>query len=211
VERIMTLPPEQQEERLREWVLGYEARMIRLAEIVEQPYGEALPAIRRLDEEKEKLQEGELPRGANPLIPILVPTMEKLYQRFLLAEAQYDILGILSAGALYRAQAGRWPVNTEELAEVTTMSIPHDPFTGDEYYYKLIQVRPRIAARAPKWLARETDHAYQVDITRRRNEDQARYEEAAKRMRAARAQQIMRRMQEQEAGGTGVEDAVPLK
>jgi hypothetical protein len=212
VERIMTLKPAEQKERLREWVLEYEAHMIRLAEAVELPYREALPKIRAMDAQRDELQKGELPRGANPLIPILVPVVEKMHERFLLARAQYDMMALLSYAAHYRAQAGRWPVNLEEVAEAAGSKLPEDPYIGDAYYYKLVHIRPRIIARVPKWIAK-TDHPYKMDVSRRRNVDQEVYEQAAEQIAFERSNEIMRqqRRSNQAGGASALESPVPLR
>jgi hypothetical protein len=184
MERLVTLTPDKKLRRLHNWVMDYESWLIRLGDAVDQPYKTGIRAVRKMDKEKEELASSD-DGGANPLIPLLVPTMDNFYESFLLAEGQLDMAAILTYAAVYRAQMGRWPVSLEELHGEVRRRLPKDPFTGEEFYYKLIRVRPRIVTRAPKWMARK-DLVYTLDVSARKEADEMNFGRAVRGTSAAR-------------------------
>ncbi|MBN1268637.1 MAG: hypothetical protein JXB04_03540 [Kiritimatiellae bacterium] len=182
IDRLTTLDADRKRQRLQEWVMDYESRMIRLGDAVGQPYATGLRLVREMDAEAKALAEEPLPPGANPLVGLLVPQVERLYESVLLCEAQIDMIAILSAAALHRADAGRWPVNLEEIRKHYRRRLPRDPFSGEDFYYTLVQVRPRIVTRVPRWIARKASLIYVLDVTARRTHDEELVTAAARRI-----------------------------
>ncbi len=167
VDRLMSLPPNRKAERLQKWVMDYEDRMIRMAAACDRPFAQGISTLRRLDAENKALRTKTLPPDANPLIPLLVPEITPLYRRFTLAEGQFRAARVLTGAAAYRAAHGRWPVNLDEMHDP---ALPHDPFSGEPFYYKLVQVQPYLIIRIPKRLAARQGLVYQFDFARRQRE-----------------------------------------
>lgn len=163
VDRLVTLDPKRKQERMKQWVAGYRRHMLALAEAVDQPFQDALSAIQRLDAQKAAMEKKPPKEGANPLIPLLVPTMAGAYQKFVLAEAQYDMASILCPAALYRAETGAWPPDLEALSRFANRVFPKDPFSGEEYHYRLSRGSPMLTTRVPKTLANRPGMIYSLE------------------------------------------------
>jgi hypothetical protein len=178
VDRLITLSNDDRQRRLREWVMDYEAHMIRLSEVVDWSYRDAVSELRRMDKELAKLKK-HVPAGANPLLPLLVPEVTEAYERFVLAEAQFRMIGIMVRATAYRAEDGRWPVSLKECAGRRPPAWFTDPFSQKPFYYKLVHVMPRVATRVPRWMAdKERKLLYILDAYRRIQEDDEAFEEA---------------------------------
>jgi hypothetical protein len=180
IDKLVTLSPQRKERRLQDWVMEYESWMIRLADAMQQPYDKAHDLLEDLTREKEKLKAKEDAPGVNPLIPLLVPSLDEVYDRFMLAEAQFSMARILTMAGLYRARNGRWPIDLQEIETVTIRPLPDDPFNDKSFYYKLVKLRPRIITRVPRWLARNDGYIYLADLARRRKQDERRFADAYK-------------------------------
>jgi len=178
IDKLVTLTPDRKERRLQDWVMNYETRMIRLAEATEEPYRKAVTILSKLDKIKNEMKANEDAPGVNPLIPLLVPSMEKVYQRFELAEAQFGMARIITLAALYRARNNRWPVKLAEIRPLARKPLPEDPFSEKPFYYKLVSLRPRMITRLPRWMAKDNDLLYSLNLAKRRRNDAQRYQEA---------------------------------
>lgn len=180
VEKLMTLDPQKKKERLKGWVDDYRKRMNALAAAVDLPFTAGLPRIRQLDEQKEAVQPSAPAPGDNPLVPLLVPTAAEMYQRFLLAEAQFDMLQILCAAAAYRADKDSWPANVDEISQHARRMMPRDPFSGDKFYYRLERGMPVLITRVPKWMMSRKGYSYLLGIHQRLRTDEENTVNAAK-------------------------------
>ncbi|HDL77279.1 MAG TPA: hypothetical protein ENG36_00730 [Lentisphaerae bacterium] len=191
VDRLLAVEGAEREELLRRWVMDYESRMIRLADAVERPYLKGISIVRTMDRHRETLVRagGSLPAGANPLVPLLQPSMERVYQRMLLAEGQIEALRLLCAASIYRSGKGRWPLSTAELYQGKEQRVPRDPFSGQELYYRLVRSRPRIVIRVPRWMARGEMFHYIFDLSEIRERQQRNLESLVKRIRLTAAGQ----------------------
>jgi hypothetical protein len=168
VEKLATLDETRKSERLQEWVANYRARMAALAKNLELPYAQGVGVIREMDRKKIMLQKDPT-GGSNPLVPLLVPRAFEMYQRFLLAQAQFACAEILCTAALYRAEHGAWPPSLDELALYAQRTFPPDPFGGTPLHYRLADDAPRLIIRVPRWIASNRSLLYDVflaDISR---------------------------------------------
>ena len=181
VEKLMTLDPQKKQQRLRGWVDDYRKRMNALAVAVELPFTAGLPRIRQLDERKEAIQAGA--PGDNPLVPLLVPTAAEMYLRFLLAEAQFNMLHVLCAAAVYRADTGSWPGDIDTISQHAHRAMPTDPFSGDKFYYKLERGMPVLITRVPKRMMSQEGYVYVLGIDQRRKTDEERTMNAVRSIR----------------------------
>lgn len=191
MEQLVTLERKRKEQRLREWLDDYARRMRALAEACEMPYGQGVMRLREMDKEKAAM-ENDPSGGENPLVPLLVPTLDEIYQRFLLAEAQFDLCRILVGAALFRAETRVWPGSLDEISQYTHEDLPRDPFTGEYFYYRLSRDMPYVAVRVPKWMARRRDLLYRVNLGRRRILDEEAVDEAIEQMREDRRAEMLR-------------------
>jgi len=182
VDRLMAVEGDRRRRRLQRWVMDYEARMIRLAAAVEKPYLEGIRKIRAMDRERARLVRsgGDLGPDENPLVPLLQPEMERVYQRMLLAEGQLEVLRLLSAGASYRVREGRWPLNREEIKGVFGGRPPCDPFSGEPLFYHLVRAQPRVVIRVPRWMARQRGLRYVWDLSEMQERGRRRLEKFIK-------------------------------
>ncbi len=178
VEKLITLPKEKKAQRLLGWVKDYRDRMKLLASAFDKPFAAGLPVIQRSDAEKAAMQDALSHGGDNPLVPLLMPTAAELYQRFLLAEAQFDMANILCASAEFRAESGLWPANLQELSQFSHRVFPKDPFSGKDYYYTTHRGFPLIITRVPKTLAGRAGLKYEIDLSTRRLHDEQRHRAA---------------------------------
>lgn len=183
VERLMALDAKGREQRLREWLKDYGRWVEELAAAAEMPFDRGLPRIQRLDARRVKMAQ-DAAGGDNPLIPLLVPEFETLYQRFLLAEAQFDVADLLCLIATFRAETGSWPDSLAELRPLLGYrNLPRDPFSSREFYYKNARRGPVLIIRVPRRMADGDQHFYEVDIGRRKEKDDTVAEAAAKQIR----------------------------
>ena len=172
VERLMTLDPDRKAERLAEWVAGYEAHMRALSEAATKPYAVGVYTIQELDAQRNSLKDAPQEDMVNPLVPLLAPTIEKTYERILLAEGHFTLADVLSATALYRASTKDWPKSLEDLSKFVGRPFGRDPYTGQIIQYALKRNYPVLALRAPRWLAKDPNILYQVNLGTRLNKDQ---------------------------------------
>jgi hypothetical protein len=200
VEQLMTLSPEAKTERLELWVEGYRAHMLALAEACAKPYRVGLYPILDLDKEKEAALKAR-GKAENPLIPLLVPSMEKAYERFLLAEANFTMADILCAAALYRADLDAWPPDLEALSKFIARDFERDPFSGAQVQYKLKSRMPILGIRAPRWLAKQPQSVFRATLVSRRQDDMSKVAELKKQMASEARKNKIRELQE---------DAVPV-
>jgi hypothetical protein len=171
IEKLMTLDPQTKQQRLKGWVDDYRQQMDALAAAVDLPFAPGLTRIRQLDEQRESVQADASAPGDNPLVPLLVPTATEMFQRFLLAEAQFDMLHILCAAAAYRAKTGSWPGDMNTISRYTQQVMPKDPFSGDKFYYKLEHGMPVLITRVPKRMMSREQYSYFLGIDQRRKTD----------------------------------------
>jgi hypothetical protein len=183
IEKLMTLEPRKKQERLKGWVDDYRKRMNALAAAVDLPFASGLPRIRQLDEQKEAIQPSAPAPGDNPLVPLLVPTAVEMYQRFLLAEAQFDMLQILSAAAAYRAELGSWPANIDVISRHARRMMPRDPFSNDKFYYRIERGMPVLITRVPKRMMAQKGYSYLLGLHQRIRIDEENTINAAKGIR----------------------------
>lgn len=200
MDRLMTLNKEAKAQRIRAWVDEYRYIMGELAKAVDLPYAEGLPRVQELDAKKKMPPEAlrVLP-SENPLVPLLVPAMEATYEHFLLAEAQFDMMDILSAAALYRGQAGLWPGNLDEISRFIRRPLPKDPFSGEDFYYKLSRGTPILITRVPKRIAADGESLYEVNLSRRLKNDEANLKNAIKEIEIERRNELLRQAAESDA------------
>jgi len=163
VEQLATLPNDKKEQRLQAWVQDYRNRMNRLADAVSEPYSTGFAKVRAFDKERRKIADDPA-RGDNPLVPLMVPPATDLYQRFLLADAQFAIADILCAAALFHAEVHTWPAKLDELTLYGHRSFSKDPFSGEDFYYKLSRDLPVVVTRVPKTMSSRTDTLYAVNL-----------------------------------------------
>jgi glutathione S-transferase len=176
VEILLSLPQAEREARLRNWVDDYRHRIRAIAEALDSPYASGIAQIRELDQQKTAMRAGGTP-DANPLIPLLVPTANSLYQRFLLAEAQFDAADVLCAAALFRAETGDWPADLPAISVLTQRVFAKDPFSGDELFYKLSSGMPTVTIRVPKWMASQPAYLYTLNLSKRLKDESNRLED----------------------------------
>ena len=183
VEKLITLDPKKKQERLKGWVDDYRKRMMALATAVDLPFASGLPRIRQLDEDKEAVQASAAAPGDNPLVPLLVPTATEMYERFLLAEAQFDMLQIVCAAAAYRADLGSWPPDIDAISRHAHRMMPRDPFSNDKFYYRIERGMPVLITRVPKWMMSKKEYTYLLGLHQRVRIDEENTVNAAKGIR----------------------------
>lgn len=182
VERLMTLDPKRKEARLREWLTGYGRWMDELADAFDQPYRRGMAKIRELDAQRLRLARDPT-AGDNPLIPLLGPDSPALYQKLLLAEAQFDMADILCLAAAYRAETRNWPDTLDDIrALLRFRHIAQDPFSGGDFSYRLVRGSPVLITRVPKWMASDKTLLYDFNIGRRIEHDRKLAENAIKQL-----------------------------
>lgn len=182
VEVLLSLSAPEREDRLRGWVTDYQHRIRSITEAMEQPYAAGISQIRELDQQKTAMRAGGTP-DANPLIPLLVPTANSLYQRFLLAEAQFDAVDVLCAAALFRAETGAWPDDLPAISALTQRVFAQDPFSGDDLFYKLGGDMPTMTIRVPKWMASQPNYLYTLNLSRQLKDEGNRLEDLLRKIR----------------------------
>lgn len=183
VEKLMTLDPQKKKERLKGWVDDYRKRMTALAEAVDLPFAAGLPRVRQLDEQKQAIKASASAPGDNPLVPLLVPTGTEIYERFLLAEAQFDMLQILCAAAAYRADMGSWPATIEAINRHARRLMPNDPFSSEKFYYRIEGGMPVIITRVPKRMLSQKGYSCILGLHHRLRADEENTVNAAKGIR----------------------------
>jgi hypothetical protein len=116
-------------------------------------------------------------------VPLLVPTAADMYERFLLAEAQFDMLQILCAAAAYRADKGLWPATIDEISLHARRTMPQDPFSGDKFYYRIERGMPVVITRVPKKMLSQKRYTYLMALHHRTRVDEENTMNAAKGIR----------------------------
>jgi len=173
VERLMTLDMATKQKRLNEWLEGYRRWMLDLSHTLDMPYKQGMKRLRELDTRKAKMKK-DRKGGPNPLILLLTPTASELYQRILLAEAQFDMADILCMVGSYKAEVGEWPKTLNELHPLIYRTMPTDPFTDEPFYYRISHGAPLIITRIPKWMARTKKYSNRLSLSERREKDKRR-------------------------------------
>jgi hypothetical protein len=184
VEQLMSLDAAQKEERLRGWIRDYVRRMKALAEAMELPFNEGHRVLLKMDEDRAAMRK-DLSGGDNPLVPLLIPALSRGYQRFLLAEAQFDMAEILACAALFRRGTGTWPTTIAEINQYMHRPMAQDPFSGENFHYRLLKDMPAVAVRIPKSLAGERGLVYRVELAPRRRSDQEKATDAIRKIQEA--------------------------
>ncbi len=182
VERLMTLDAPRKEARLREWLKGYDQWVDELADALELPYRRGIARVQELDDRRRR-QLRDPTGGDNPMIPLLIPETAELYQKLLLAEAQFDMADILCLAGAYRAETRKWPESLDVIrALLRFRHLPQDPFSGQDFAYRLSKGLPVLIVRVPKWMAAKKTFLYEINIGKRVEEDRRSAEEAIKKM-----------------------------
>lgn len=176
VDKLVTLDRDEQKKRLRGWVAEYRERCDKLATAMEQPYERALPLLEKADEHLRKLIADPAGAGVNPLLPLLAPELSGLYERFLLAEAQWTMAEVAVMAAAYKEFTRAWPASLEELQRFAGRSFAADPFSGRPFLYALHKGQPRVSSRAPREMARRPDLITALDFHDRQEKDRANLE-----------------------------------
>jgi hypothetical protein len=190
VEQLMSLDGVRKEQRLRGWAQEYVVRMKDMAEAMQMPFGSATTRLRELDAEREAMRRS--PNGGdNPLVPLLVPALSLTYQRFLLAEAQFDMAEILACAAAFRQGTGTWPGAIAEINLFMKRPMAQDPFTGEDFYFRLARDMPAVAARIPKSLAAVPGLLYRIELAPRRKVDLDRATAAIRAIEEARQKSVL--------------------
>ncbi|OQW97148.1 MAG: hypothetical protein BWK77_02565 [Verrucomicrobia bacterium A1] len=189
VEQLMSLDRVKQEERLRAWVHDYIRQMKALAEATELPFNEAQIQLRELDRQREAMRK-DPSGGDNPLIPLLVPALSQGYQRLLLSEAQFDMAEILACAAAFRQGTGTWPARIAEINQYMHRPMAQDPFSGEDFYYRLVKDLPVVAARIPKSLANDSALLYRLELAQRRRKDEERAQAALRQLKEEKEREL---------------------
>lgn len=176
VDKLVTLERAEQKKRLRGWVAEYRELCDKLATAMEQPYDRAFPLLEKADEHLRKLVADPAGAGVNPLLPLLVPELSGLYERFLLAEAQWTMADIAVMAAAYKEFTRAWPASLDELQRFAGRAFAADPFSGRPLLYALHKGQPRVSARAPREMARRRDLITALDFHDRQEEDRVNLE-----------------------------------
>lgn len=163
---------------MREWMKAYWNQMDDLREAVSLPYTQGLSQIKKLDALRAKMEKNP---ELNPMIPLLTPEIQRLYERIMLTEAQLNAAEFLVTAAAFKHDKGRWPFSSLELSDYSPHKLPSDPYTGMALYYKLKHGAPRIIIRVPKWIASSPNLFYEYNFYERGREDEKRLKEAGKR------------------------------
>lgn len=171
VDKLETLEREEQKTRLDTWINEYRELCDKLAVAMEQPYERALPVLEKADERIAKLAEDPAASGVNPLLPLLVKPLADLYERMLLAEAQWTMADIAVASASYKDFTKAWPASLEELERFAARRFAPDPFSDKPFLYALHKGQPRISCRAPREMVRRQDLITTLDFYDRSESD----------------------------------------
>lgn len=174
IEKLMTLDPQKKKERLKGWVDDYRNQMLELAEAMDLPFAAGLPRIRRIDELTEAASSSPSESRNNPLAPLLIPSGTDLYERFLLAEAQFRMLQILCAAAACRAETGFWPADMDAISRHARRTMPKDPFSGEPFHYRLDRGMPMLITRVPKRMVSEKKQSHTANLSQRLRSDEDR-------------------------------------
>lgn len=177
---LMALDTPRKVLRMGNWIMDYEAWMLRLAKECEEPYERGIGSLRWSDTEKARIEKEESGPGGNPLYALAIPSMAAAYERFLASEGQFSMAAILSAAVLYLHDFGRWPVSLDEVSVAAAGPLPRDPFSGQDFFYKTSRLLPRVMLRAPKTMIDEGTLLYRMDIKARREQDEKRFQQALK-------------------------------
>ncbi len=176
----------------REWALAALTECknvhIDIARAAKGPYYVSAPRVQGLLEQVERrIEEGRKdPTKANIIFTVFtlqfVPNLDDFHQRVARAESRLDMLRVLTAACMYKAERGTYPPDLEAIAKYLPDGLPKDPFTGKDFIYTLNADLPRIecvppegAAEAlmPNRVSADPYHSFALDLHRRRREDAA--------------------------------------
>jgi len=188
-ERLMTLDATTKKKKLEEWLEGYRRWMLDLSRALNMPYKQGMKRLKELDARKTRMRKDKK-GGPNPLILLLTPTTTELYQRILLAEAQFDMADILCMAGLYKAEVGEWPRTLNELHPLSYRTMPTDPFIDEPFYYRVFHGAPLIITRIPKWMARTRQYSNRLSLSERRQKDKQRTAHVISRYKKEQAEEI---------------------
>jgi hypothetical protein len=170
--KLASLSMDDQVLKLEDWIQGYQNHMAELAKWVDKPYLVGLPQLELLDDNLEKEINKDGGDVENPLLPLLVPYMRRVYERSLLAKGQYRMMRTVLEAARYESLVGQWPKNLDTLEEFSGRTTPLDPFTGNKLFFRIRNKAPYISLRAPKWMAQEDTMVYRLMLAIRKTRDQ---------------------------------------
>jgi hypothetical protein len=200
VEGLLGLEDQAKRERLAEWLSGYQKEVLQLAESLEKPYPQAVEAIRAGDERIRAMAEDPDLAEANPLVPLLMPPMERTYQEFVAAETAYALVEILAVASVYRDFVGDWPDDIPMIEQFGTREFPPDPFTGQPIGYTVRKSMPRVDIAIPQWLEQRGSVFAVADLARRVENDQASLDQWVRSITEQERQQARRAEQAASAG-----------
>ncbi|MGD9873854.1 MAG: hypothetical protein AB7T27_06245 [Kiritimatiellia bacterium] len=180
VVQLMSLDTPRKVIRMGNWVMDYEAWMLRLAKECEEPYERGIGSLRWSDSEKLRMIKEQSGPNGNPLFALAIPSMAPAYERFLAAEGQFSMATIMTAALLYLHDFGRWPVSLDEISVVARGPLPLDPFSGEDFFYKTSRLLPRVMMRAPKSMIDAGNIMFRMDVKARRESDEDLFKQGLK-------------------------------
>jgi hypothetical protein len=128
-------------ETVNKWVDDYDEGMKKLAKAADGPYYKTHAEVEKL----EKVME-ELGRNDNPVITLL-PAVASIQKTAARAEARLGATKLLAAACLAKARAGKFPASLDEMKALFPQSLPVDPFTGQDFIYRLDDDLPTVEAQ----------------------------------------------------------------
>jgi hypothetical protein len=170
---LLGLDEQARRTRLAEWLTGYQQEVSRLADSLEMPYPQAVKAIRASDERIRAMAEASDPAVANPLVPLLMPPMERTFQEFVAAQGVYTMVDVLAVAAIYHDFVGDWPDDIPMIEQFGNRTFPHDPFTDLPVGYTVHNGMPRVDLAIPGWLAERGGAFPTADLAQRAENDDA--------------------------------------
>jgi hypothetical protein len=194
VDQLVTLDAERRMQRTKKWVDAYREHVTRITTAMKKPHTIGLYELRDLDTERKEILEN--PETAEtPLTALLIPAAEKVYERFLVAEAHITLADILCAAGRYRADINSWPEDLEATSKYLGRTFERDPFTGQDFQFKLRKKMPLAGFRAPKWIAKDAGIVHVVDLAKRLARDDQLSADATKAIqRQERREKLQERM-----------------
>ncbi len=172
VNRLITLDEKGKRKTLVAWLDDYQKAVSRLTGALEKPYGQAMEGIRLMDSHVKESELKPEQSGANLLLPLLMPPMERTYQQFEAAEAEYILIHIMTVAATYRDFVGEWPDDLRTAEQFGGVTFPMNPFSGKPIEYSLRRDYPRIDLATPQWLDEETTAVTSLDLKARLERDE---------------------------------------
>lgn len=182
VNRLITLDEKGKRKTLIAWLDDYQKAVSRLTAALEKPYAQAMEGVRLMDAHVKQIQENPDQSGANLLLPLLMPPMERTYQQFVAAEAAYTLIHIMTVAATYRDFVGDWPDDLSTTEQFGGVTFSLNPFSGNPIEYSLRRGCPRIDLATPQWLDEETSAATALDLQARLERDEHNLDALAQRI-----------------------------